>query len=148
MSRAGKRGVTRRRVAVLHLRRDVSGRRRPNQRRALGGRLGQFGDDGQVFILDDDGFQCILRLFGRFGDQRDHRLPHETDNAVRERWPQRCGSRRAVRALEHRRHRQRLYPGGDQIGPGQNPHDARHRGSRSGVDRDDPSVRVRGAQER
>ena len=127
MGRVGEGGIGGRGVAVLHLRGDVAGRGGPDQRRALGRRLGQFGDDGQVFVVDDDGFQRVFRLFGGFGDQRDHRLADEADDVVGERRAQRRGPRRTVGALEHRRQRQRLHPGGDQIGAGQDRDDARHR---------------------
>ena len=75
MRRRGERGVGRRGVAVLHLRRDVAGRRRPDQRRARGGRLRQFRHHRQFVILDHDGLERVLRLFGGLGDQRDHRSP-------------------------------------------------------------------------
>jgi hypothetical protein len=76
--RVGGRGV-----AMFHLRGDVAGRRRPDQRRARRGRLPEFGHHRQFVILNDDGFERILRLLGRLGDQRDNLLADEAHDFVR-----------------------------------------------------------------
>ena len=131
---------------MLHLRRDVAGRGGPDQRRARGRRLPHVRHHWQFVILDDDGFQRVLRLLRRLGDQRDDLLTDETDGFVRQSVTQRRRTRRAVRALEDRRQLQRLHPGRDQIGTRQDRQDARHFPRSGGVDRDNPRVGVRGAE--
>ena len=139
----GERGIARSGVAVLHLSGDVAGGGRPDQRRALGNSLSEFGDDGQVVVLDDDGFQGVLRLFLGLGDQGNHGFANEADSFVRKRAAKRRSAGRAVRALEDRRKGNRINPGGGEIGPCQHGKHARHRGGGLGVDRDDGGVGVR-----
>jgi hypothetical protein len=60
---------------------------------------------------------------------------------------QRRRTRRAVGALEHRRQLQRLHPGRDKTGTGQDGENTRHLLRSGRVNRDDPGVCMRGAQE-
>ena len=142
-----ERGLARRGIAVHHLRGDVAGGGRPDQRRAVGHRLVQADDDGQVFVFDGNRFQRVLRLLRRFGDDRHDGFADEAHHAVGQRRAQRRGAGRAVRALEDRRHRHRLHAGGHEVGAGQDQEHARHRRRGGRVDGDDPGMRLGRTQE-
>ena len=144
----GEGGVEGGGVAVLHLGGDVAGGGGPDERRAGGGGLLQFGDDWQFVIVDEDGFERVLGLFGGFGDQRDHGLPHETDGFVGEGGTQRGGAGGAVGSGENGSQRQRLDAGRDEVGSGDYGENAWHCLRRRDVDGGDAGVREGRAQER
>ena len=76
-------------VAVPHLRHDIAGRRRPDERRAGSGRLRQIGYDRQLLVLDLDRVERVLSLLARLGDQRGDGLADKTDGLMRKRRTQR-----------------------------------------------------------
>ena len=115
MGGGGESGVTGLRIAVLHQGGDVAGGFRPDQRRALGDGLGEFGDDGQFLVVHHDRFQGVLGLLRGLGDDRDDFLAHEADHVHGEGGAQRRRAGGAVRAREHGGQRHGLDAGGDEV---------------------------------
>ena len=133
-------------VAVPGLGHPVVAGRVPDPRRAVGERIGDRHDRGQVLVVDDDRIAGVARGVARLGDDGDDRLAGEAHGVGGERL-QRCHRRRlAVGARERAGRGHRLHAGGDEVGAGVDGDDARHRDGGAGVDRADAGVRVRRAQ--
>ena len=105
-----------------------------DERRAVGDRLVDRADDRQLLVLDDD--LARRRLGGRFVLGR-----HRGDPLARKAHPLRCEDRPIL---------DRVAPVGievGELGADQHRDHARHRLGGGGVDRDDPRVGQRGAQD-
>ena len=134
-------------VAVLRLRHDIAGGGRPDLRRARRRGGGGRGHRGQFLVVDDHRLGAVAGRVHGLADHGDHRLAGEIRLAHRQHRPWRRGERRAVRSLEGQRDAEPAEACGFEVGAGDH---RQHAGDGLGlrrVDRDDPRMRMRRAQE-
>ena len=137
----------RRGVAVANFRGDVVRCRGPDLRctRRDGG--SGVDDARQHVVAHVDRFQRIARRLPRFRDDGGNGFADEANGVDGERLSRRSGRGRAVGTAKVGGGRQRLHAGADQVRPGHDGDDARHRGRGLRVDAENSRVRIRRAQE-
>ena len=135
------------RVAVPVLASNVAGRRRPHERCARSHCIGEIDDHRQRLVHDFERFRRIAGLLARVRHDRRHGFADVAHDAHRQRMLRRRGGRGAVAPPEVGRLQQRLHAGADEIVAGHHGDDARHFRGRGHIDRGDPRMRIRRADE-
>ena len=81
----------RRLIAVAGFGDDVVAGGGPKLRRTGGDSVAQPSHGGQFFVIHHDGFGCITRRGGTFGDDGGDEFAHKTHQPLRQDWARRRG---------------------------------------------------------